>query len=839
MEAGMAVKALLTILAFAYACLSESISIRGIVRDSVTSATLKGVEVRLLQKGLIDTTDASGNFSFGWVSVKRGASGKLVDVPEILSNGIVKFTTRSNEIVGIQLFTIDGKSIFNGQNEYPAGTYILPTPVKTAGIYFYRIRIGENVYSRKIVSLGGSNIRRMAGSQHSLTNEATSLAKTTDSAEYKDSIVLLKDGYCSLSSSISSNISNATFKMRPVSLINGVEPGFIIGKTNQDRTFTIAVGPDRKTIDSINIITIMLDCAYIDHSFNIKGPFVIPSNGVVTIGDSIKLAFSDSSVSGSFSTSQVVIEYHNPPCYETVNSGGIIQMVPYYDHRLHLIDPVTFSSISYKLHVNGQVERNPSRDFYLQNETVMLIADPDTMHHFSSWSGDVSRISKDTAWVFMNGSKTVTANYSDNYLIKIESTNGSAYQYPLAHNSFLPGDTVMLLAEPEKNYIFIGWGGDTSWTNSDTAWVVMNGNKNIKLDFKQVYNLYIDSTLGHVEIIPHKTTFMPGGNDTVLLVARPDSGFKFWSWNGPVFKSSRDSAWIIMDSTKIIQSIFELTSAEAMLADSESIESVAISPDGSLVALGKYNSNEIILWNWSTNDQKTISGDFDWVMDLVFSPDGSQLLAGTGRFKAHLIDMNSLSIIHSFNCTKPVNKVAFSPDGNKITTDNTMWDAVTYDSLVTIQDADFISAFSDDGKYLATKDLSSHKVSIFDITKGLKTRVFVHSYNIVNAVFSSDGQKLLTVTDFDAKLSIWNLATGDTLKTFKAGWHSTYLAEFTADRSKVIVNDGEYDINTGNSVDRFYSHLGGYKKAAISSNGKYLVTASADTSRTVFVWKLK
>jgi len=69
--------------------------------------------------------------------------------------------------------------------------------------------------------------------------------------------------------------------------------------------------------------------------------------------------------------------------------------------------------------------------------------------------------------------------------------------------------------------------------------------------------------------------------------------------------------------------------------------SVAISPDGNILAVG-YAPYDIILWNARTGArQMLLKGHSNWVVSLAFSADSKRLISGAGDSTARICDFES------------------------------------------------------------------------------------------------------------------------------------------------------------------------------------------------------
>jgi WD40 repeat protein len=95
------------------------------------------------------------------------------------------------------------------------------------------------------------------------------------------------------------------------------------------------------------------------------------------------------------------------------------------------------------------------------------------------------------------------------------------------------------------------------------------------------------------------------------------------------------------------------------------INSVAFSPDGAILASGSWNT-AVNIWDTKTWKLiKTLFGHTNRVFSVAFSPDGAILASGSLDETVIIWNINTLEQIITKH-TKAVNSVAFSPDGSKL-----------------------------------------------------------------------------------------------------------------------------------------------------------------------------
>ena len=150
---------------------------------------------------------------------------------------------------------------------------------------------------------------------------------------------------------------------------------------------------------------------------------------------------------------------------------------------------------------------------------------------------------------------------------------------------------------------------------------------------------------------------------------------------------------------------------KTITGDTDSVFSVAFSPDGRTLASGGRN-DRIRLWDVITGKRKqTLTGHTDSVLSIAFSPDGRTLASGSWDKTIRLWDV--ITGEHKQTLTGHTNRVrsvAFSPDGRTLASGSSdatirLWDAITgkHEQTLTEHSGGIVEvAFSPDGQTLAS-----------------------------------------------------------------------------------------------------------------------------------------
>lgn len=338
-----------------------------------------------------------------------------------------------------------------------------------------------------------------------------------------------------------------------------------------------------------------------------------------------------------------------------------------------------------------------------------------------------------------------------------------------------------------------------------------------------------------------------GSADGKLLVS---GGFertaKLWEMPNPVPKMGDPPAVVKKE-------LFQFT------GHNDTIETVAFSPDGTLIATGGWD-NQFFVRNVS--DKKTVfSGAFPRrVLGMAFSADGKQLAVGTGTQAVQgqpgdvrVWDVIAKKEATSLNYPDGVLGVAFTPDGKTVVSvgrDSALhlWPhagkerrtlrpegAITY----TLQPI-LASAISPNGDLLAFSNESKSVFVLNRRTGMLVAELTGHEDVVAGLAFSPDGDTLATAS-YDKSVRLWNAATWKARHELKG--HTGWVMGVAFSPDGKTLATGGYDKSvrlwnaaTGEPKGTWKEHSAGVRSVAFSPDGTRLVSGGSD--RIVRVWNV-
>ncbi len=186
------------------------------------------------------------------------------------------------------------------------------------------------------------------------------------------------------------------------------------------------------------------------------------------------------------------------------------------------------------------------------------------------------------------------------------------------------------------------------------------------------------------------------------------------------------------------------------------VPQVAISPDGTMLALG-FDDGSVRMMEPSTKDDVAVlSGSACRVVTVAFSPDGASLAIGQedGSLRVWSVLKGDLTFCHEQAHADRVSRVVFSDDGARLASASEdksirIWDASSGAELAELsghKDGVNLLAFSSDGTRVASGS-KDHTVRLWDVASGEELITLrEHDARISSIAFSEDGTRLVSVS---------------------------------------------------------------------------------------------
>jgi WD40 repeat protein/tRNA A-37 threonylcarbamoyl transferase component Bud32 len=310
----------------------------------------------------------------------------------------------------------------------------------------------------------------------------------------------------------------------------------------------------------------------------------------------------------------------------------------------------------------------------------------------------------------------------------------------------------------------------------------------------------------------------------------------------------------VLQSTSTAEStvplLQEISSAlhQSFTGHSDTVWSVALSPDGNTVIGGSYDRT-INLWDKETGELiRTLSGHSDAVRSVAVRPDGKILASGSSDNTIRLWDIETGELIRTLSGhSGPVWSIAISNDGETLASgsyDGTVriWNLQTGELIHTLPehyDSVWSVAISPDGRTLVSGSYDG-TAKVWNLQTGELIRSLSRHSEPVRAVAISPNGQILATASWDKTIKIWNLQTGELIHTLEG--HTDRVISVAFSPSGEMLASGSLDrtinlwtLASGSHQQTLFGHSDWVVAVAFGRNEETLVSGSKD--QTVNLWR--
>ena len=239
----------------------------------------------------------------------------------------------------------------------------------------------------------------------------------------------------------------------------------------------------------------------------------------------------------------------------------------------------------------------------------------------------------------------------------------------------------------------------------------------------------------------------------------------------------------------------------------------------------------------------------DYARSVAISPDGRLVATGFLYEGIKVWEVETGIAVHSLKGhTSSVNSIAFSPDSQWLASGSRdrsirLWDVFAGQELrvLGLHDAEVCAVtFSPDGQWIASGSYD-RTVRLWRMITGQEAEIMTgHTGPVTSAVFSPNG-RLIASGSLDRTIKLWDVATGREVSTLEGHIGGVASLAFSYD-GRFLASGGEdklvktWDVASGRELQTLSGHVNDVMSVAFSPDGE--LVAAGSLGQTIRIWRL-
>ncbi|MBD2167711.1 serine/threonine protein kinase [Calothrix membranacea FACHB-236] len=312
-------------------------------------------------------------------------------------------------------------------------------------------------------------------------------------------------------------------------------------------------------------------------------------------------------------------------------------------------------------------------------------------------------------------------------------------------------------------------------------------------------------------------------------------------------QNHRDQSDTVLEQPKM--TLGNITLANTLEASDNGISSVAISPNGRLLAS---NSDRTIqVWNIVTGKEVShLKGHSQRVNVVAISPNGKILVSGSEDSTIKVWNLSTGKLIRTLEGhTDSVHALTISSDGKTLASgsdDNTikLWNLETCRHIRTLVGHEFwvrSIAMSPDGQILVSGSFDK-TIKVWNVSKGYAIRTLLGDGKTITSLAISPDGKILASANRDRTIKLWNLSRGEVIRTL-VGHVNTVTSLAMSPDGKTLASGSRdrtiklWNLFNGDNILTLKGHNNNVNSITFSPNGQNIISGSEDN--TIKIWYIR